>query len=331
VIVTALVLLRVASGWHFYAEGAKKGDRFSSQGFLRQAVGPLAPLYHRQVPDFYDFDRLTMPLTGQADKDGRPVDVRERLAAADSPLKAWQDEVVKGWGGYLESAKQHYGYADDSDASRRQQARAQAVLAQQEQKLNSAVAAAHEELEAIAQQIAYLSRLRQSPSRDDVPFERQRLAQKQAQVAAPLNALRAEGQTLDREFKGLIWSTVATDKQRNAARGPVPEPVSLGERIDAILPWFLMAVGGLLMVGLLTRVAAVGAGVFLLSIMASQPPWVPGAELAVFHYQLVELCGLAVLAAVGAGRWAGLDYFIYRLCTCCRGSKEPHDARETRT
>jgi uncharacterized membrane protein YphA (DoxX/SURF4 family) len=73
------------------------------------------------------------------------------------------------------------------------------------------------------------------------------------------------------------------------------------------------------LVALLTRLAAVGGALFLVAVIATQPPWMTGA--APTYYQTIELAGLIVLAATGAGRWAGLDYFGYVLCQrfCGRG------------
>ena len=49
--------------------------------------------------------------------------------------------------------------------------------------------------------------------------------------------------------------------------------------------------GVLLIIGLLPRLAAAGAMFFMLSVMASQPPWAAGADLNYFYYQLVEVMG----------------------------------------
>src|SRR6185437_5539515 len=66
-----LVLLRIAIGWHFLYEGTQKilstpggkasilarifpvpeGPTFSSEGYLRNATGPLAPKFRALVPD----------------------------------------------------------------------------------------------------------------------------------------------------------------------------------------------------------------------------------------------------------------------------------------
>jgi len=64
----------------------------------------------------------------------------------------------------------------------------------------------------------------------------------------------------------------------------------------------------LLILGLFTRPAAIAAAGFLLSVILMQPPWVDGAVPT--YYQAVEMFALLVLAVVGAGRYAGLDFFL---------------------
>jgi len=56
--------------------------------------------------------------------------------------------------------------------------------------------------------------------------------------------------------------------------------------------------------------------------MATQPPWVEGANTTVFYYQLVEVAALVVLFASAAGRWAGLDFILRALAGRCRGRRE---------
>jgi uncharacterized membrane protein YphA (DoxX/SURF4 family) len=70
-----------------------------------------------------------------------------------------------------------------------------------------------------------------------------------------------------------------------------------------------LGVGICLLAGLFTRTAAIVGALFLLSVILSQPPWVPDAQSTI--YQTVELVALLVLAATAAGRWLGLDYFTY--------------------
>jgi uncharacterized membrane protein YphA (DoxX/SURF4 family) len=86
---------------------------------------------------------------------------------------------------------------------------------------------------------------------------------------------------------------------------------------DRVLPWFTFLVGVLLVLGLFTRVAALGGAAFLLSVIATQPPWIAAA--ADTNYQIVLLLGLLVCAAIGAGRWGGLDFFLGLLWNNCCG------------
>jgi uncharacterized membrane protein YphA (DoxX/SURF4 family) len=86
------------------------------------------------------------------------------------------------------------------------------------------------------------------------------------------------------------------------------------ERTNWIMAILITGIGACLMFGLFTRVAAIVGALFLLSVMASQPPWVPGAMSPVpYFYQLVEFAAFLLLAAVGAGRWGGLDFIIHGL------------------
>ena len=78
--------------------------------------------------------------------------------------------------------------------------------------------------------------------------------------------------------------------------------------INHIIPWFDLIVGGLLIVGLFTRLASFLGGAFLLSIIATQPPWVPGTESTYLY--AIELMALVVIFATLAGRLGGLDFFL---------------------
>ena len=78
--------------------------------------------------------------------------------------------------------------------------------------------------------------------------------------------------------------------------------------VNKIIPWFDITVGVLLILGLFTRWASLAAAVFLVSVLLTQPFWVPGA--APTYYQAIEMVACLVLFAVHAGRFGGLDYFL---------------------
>ena len=65
---------------------------------------------------------------------------------------------------------------------------------------------------------------------------------------------------------------------------------------------------------LIKKIHTAGAA-FLFSVMLTQWPLAPGAQP--IYYQSVEFLALLVLATTGAGKFAGLDFFLSR---CCKGS-----------
>lgn len=91
---------------------------------------------------------------------------------------------------------------------------------------------------------------------------------------------------------------------------------------DQITMWGLTAVGILLILGLFTRLSALGAIGFLVMFYACNPPFVgyfyslpsEGSYLIV-NKNLVELAALIVVLVTGSGKFAGLDVFVHKLVT----------------
>jgi len=76
------------------------------------------------------------------------------------------------------------------------------------------------------------------------------------------------------------------------------------------MPWILIVIGGLLMLGLFTPVAAVAAAAQLAMFYFASPPWpgMPAASMA-GHYLYVDrnLIELVAVLAVGAASWRRLQ------------------------
>jgi uncharacterized membrane protein YphA (DoxX/SURF4 family) len=102
-----LILLRLAIGWHFFAEGRHKfqtwmkgnaqGNRpFSSEGYFRESTGPLAPFIRNDSflgdPDEKALALLT-PAPLPADADPRSVSPSKRVPAAGT--KEWDDYLAR--------------------------------------------------------------------------------------------------------------------------------------------------------------------------------------------------------------------------------------------
>ena len=97
------------------------------------------------------------------------------------------------------------------------------------------------------------------------------------------------------------------DKKKLYARFKFPEssPIDI-KLIDKYLPIFDMSVGILLMLGLLTPLAGLAAGIFLASVVLTQFPGSHGSVPT--YYQAIEMLGCFFLAFSDAGRYAGLDF-----------------------
>jgi uncharacterized membrane protein YphA (DoxX/SURF4 family) len=112
------------------------------------------------------------------------------------------------------------------------------------------------------------------------------------------------------------------------------------QMMDMAVMLALTAIGFCLIVGFCTRLACLGGAAFLMSVVLTTWP-VPGvyplipSTIGNFMFvskDLVELLALLVLALVPAGRWGGLDYFLWHYggkqiaglfcpCACSKESK----------
>ncbi len=135
----------------------------------------------------------------------------------------------------------------------------------------------------------------------------QDIRQLHSELVGPIKALEKE---LVEEARKLL-----TDEQR--ARGPAPMPELPIDRINWQTIWALLVIGGLLIAGLLTPLAAVaGAGLLTLFYLA-MPPWPgvpepPGPEHAfIVNKNFIEAVALLAIAAMPTGRWFGVDGILH--------------------
>ena len=152
-----------------------------------------------------------------------------------------------------------------------------------------------------------------------------RIALERSQLAVPVLA------TIDKLWKDLDndLNAIATEEQyKRHGRlriGHVGRRPFDSVFMDGWVPYFDMAVGACLILGLFTRPAALAGGLFLLSVCLSQWPLAAGA--AAIYYQAVEMLALFALAAIGAGQYAGLDFLLGGLYRMCCGRKPAATSR----
>ena len=96
-----------------------------------------------------------------------------------------------------------------------------------------------------------------------------------------------------------------------------PKSWTLIDYIDWSTRWFLLVVGGLLMIGLFTRLSCFAAAGFLLLTILTQPslPWIPAAPMNEGSYlfvnkNVIEMVALLALMTTRCGQWAGLDSIV---------------------
>ena len=120
------------------------------------------------------------------------------------------------------------------------------------------------------------------------------------------------------------WSAVGYMK---VSRGPfadgfrwIASQPHLLDNANLITMYGLTVVGVLLILGLFTRLAALGGIAFVLLFYLCNPPFVgyfysiptEGSYLIV-NKNLVEVCALIVILVTGSGRFAGLDRIVHGL------------------
>lgn len=341
--IAALVLLRLAVGFHFFSEGAHKfeydshekhwkiSEKFAAinQGFLRGATGPWAEFYHNQLPTTHHWrDHLAQP------KEMKPEDYEELRSWVASYVKRRQAELTKGaptepqfvdfapaaeWADEILADWQKIEVKTQAMSFLGKEQRQQAVDAINKQRLNVADFVAEEalDMQAYQHELWRLANEEAEPGADEIPFEQERIAVKTAEVGGTPRKWIAAVQQFDGylvdDLEGLLTGDQRASSAASRIRKAATDPQVLRQEKNT---WrvavVITGVGFCLLTGFLTPIAAVVGALFLLAVMASQPPWVEGARTEFFYYQLTEFAAFLLLAATCAGKFAGIDALIHR-------------------
>lgn len=275
--VICVVALRLSIGWHFFQEGASKlkNDDFRSVNFLQQSKGPLASHYKELVSDRFGIQRLDLSRTQET------------------------------WRRFVENASEELGLSDEV------RQRAQKIYERYVELLKNYFRDNGDEIHKYRLELERWQTANQDPTKHQIPFERDWLAKKEYELlgtAAPwLSEVRILEDAYQDEVLGLSDQSAAA---RNVSR---LEDLSQKTWVDHSVTALTLGVGICLLLGFFTRLAALAGVAFLLSVAASQPFWIVGADLSYASYQMVEIAALLFLAAAAAGRYAGLDFFTYFL------------------
>lgn len=297
----AIVALRICIGWHFFQEGSDKirSGKFTSTPFLSAAKGPLAPYYHGMIWDADGYHRLN------------------------------KEETLDAWSAFKDQAIEHYGFDD------RQAKAADNLFKRYDKQYTWYLGSQGEDIDEYFLGLERRDKYR-GWAADESPED---LSKAKAMTEVP--SLRGQLNSIEGDLKkkrdgwlraiDTIWANyerdmnaLANDEQKSS--GPI-KLTRVGRRtldsvtVDRFIPYFDLTIGVLLILGLFTRFAALGGALFLGSVVLSQ--WFLAPDAGPTIYQAVEMFALLAIAGVGAGRFAGLDFFISAaLRKCCPPKQE---------
>ena len=329
-----LILLRLAIGWHFFAEGyhkletdwrgptetvVGKAKPFSSAGYFREGTGPLAQLIRKEVGDpDNEALRLLTPESGES-PETPPLLAQEwrdyvnRFCAYyefdDAQRKKAEDALKK-----TEDAVVHWLTSKQPDEknlkAKTQEGRLPVPqrLAHYKQKLEELTEPRHSHLFSIGSDA-------ESVRLHNVKSEAVRLR------VELLNDLDQYTQDLRKEL-----DKIPTPEQKKTAqsksKAPQPEPPGNEKKIQQLIDYAtiygLTVLGICLIVGLFTRTACLLSAAFLVMTYLSMPPfpWLPSPPNNEGFYlfinkNVIEMLALLALATTASGRWPGLDGLIH--------------------
>ncbi len=342
-----LVALRLVIGWHFFLEGTSKlraGD-FSAEGFFRSANGPAAGFFRGLIDDGDGRVRLGLV---QVQNERGGIDWKLDPLVTEQTWKAFLYRASRHYGfeeeGWVDQLKQQ------RQADQERLASDPKPLASKSSNRNARIDAAAADLQRLRQQkqaglaivAAYTEQLRVFLAENETEIlayfrgedrlqgfdkdgagrtavvygvaslfdQTQRIARERTSAVRPwLDQINAMWDGIETEINGLAIGA-------QTVRGPVKlerpwtPRFSFLQTINRVVPWFDTTVGVLLVLGLFTRWAALAGALFLAGIIATQPPFVMGSVPTM--YQTIELVGLLVIFATGAGRVAGIDALFVR-------------------
>lgn len=280
-----LVLLRVAIGWHLCYEGMAKlwpewgAKPFSAEMYLRTAGGPWRQQFRSLVDDFYGFEKLDL-----------------------STVKA-------GWEAMVNEIGAQSGFSAE------QQAAAAELL-----KKRLAALEAHLESPATRQKIADYRKASEAweaaDRRETSHFEKLTHAESQRELDATRRELVGPVEAIASGLAADLDALRTENQKKLPARSwDVRKPTL--DQINAISAYGLLILGGCLLLGLFSRLSALGAAALVMTFYLAHPPW-PGelpnplaeGSYLIVNKNLIEVVACLLLATTPSGVWAGLDAIV---------------------
>ena len=279
--IIALVLLRVGIGWHFFKEGSDKirSGNFSSEGFLKSSEGRFSSFFQGMVWD------------------------------ADGSIRLDSAQLIPYFQDATEAAKKRF------QLSQEQSDQLDKIQSQFFDNLRDVYSQYEPEISKFKQGGPRIEKMRDTQSWNEVSSLRGHQKKIQNERLSEVRPVLDSIDALSKRFEQQVNSLITGQQQQASSQFRLGRPgqgkLISTQTIDRIIPVFDLAVGILLIIGLLVPIASWLGAVFLLGVILTQFPGDPGTQPT--YYQAIEALGLVVLGTVGAGRFAGLDFFFWAM------------------
>ena len=257
------------------------GDKpFSAEIYLRNSTGPFAPYFRGLVPD----------VNGLAKLDPERIE------------KSWREEVTQ--------IADHFGFNEEQRARAGEEAnkaREFAVIWFQNPEIHQKRQKYYDELRGVQKVERKFGAL---------SFEGERAWAKRKDLDVDRRELTREIDARDVALRESVLK-IATPEQRTSA-GVFTPPMTTLEIMNKVVTYSVTLIGFCLLMGLLSRLSALGAAVFLLNIYFCIPPWpgLPESPKWEGHYfvvdkNMVEAIACLALVFLPTGQWIGLDALLF--------------------
>jgi uncharacterized membrane protein YphA (DoxX/SURF4 family) len=321
-----IVLLRIAIGWHFFYEGLHKFDPaegFSAKGFLGIAKGPTAELYYGMLPDLDGLQRLEI------------ASVKDAKGKEQKTFIAYENAWNKFYDQFL---KKH-------ELNEKQQKDVADIFSRYLESLRNGASDVEKDINAFRESKERYEETKQT-LRNDTAFEQKRrwddMMKYRGEAGTWIAMLDGMSDGLQSDLARIVSPQLAgesgkiiTEPERGYLKFfPNPCVQRQMRALDLAVMYGLSAIGLCMILGICNRLACLGGAVFLVNVILTSYP-VPGVypplPTAVGNFMFiskdtVELLAMLFLASIPAGRWAGLDYFLWhyggkqlvkKFCPCC--------------
>jgi len=303
-----------------------RSDSWSSEGYLRESTGPLAPVFHRIAGDSVA-ERLTpKPIPPNLDLGKAELDPYFP-PALEKEWQAWYDRFVS-----------RYGLSDkqkEEAKTRFQTRKAQTVRWMLRDKVTVTIPSSFTSPVTVEKTVPqwidiYQKKLDEAEGLEETEVRKSKGTPQEAEEVAKVRTLKEDANRIRATLRRALedqthemheaLGALLTDEQW-AKGGLLPKRVSPGPLkwgvlgwADFLVPWGLTIIGGCLLLGLFSRTACVAGALMVLSFYLAMPPWpgLPDNPKAEGHYliinkNLIEMLALLTLATTASGKWAGLD------------------------